>query len=136
MALKGEADGGSIPWRASSFGGGTQQARSAANISRIESSPCSFAVMASPFSFCDAFSSVETIVNLKSCPIRAGNEEGTAYDGKRYRPSVTRKNRDGDNDLIDVRFGALSLSARTTSASLGNSISISTTSFRKPTGNR
>ena len=59
----------SMPWRASSFGGGTQQARSAANISRIESSPCSFAVMASPFSACDAFSSVETIVNLKSCPI-------------------------------------------------------------------
>jgi hypothetical protein len=45
--------------------------------------------MASPFSFCDAFSSVETIVNLKSCPIGAGNEEGTAYDGKRYRPSVS-----------------------------------------------
>ena len=59
----------SMPWRASSFGGSTQHARRAANISRIESSACSPAVMTSPFSVREASSSFETIVSRKSCPI-------------------------------------------------------------------
>ena len=72
----------SIPWRASSFGGGLQHARNAAYISRIESkgfsctvSSVSLVLLLAPASdvLGESSSSVETMVSRRSWPIGGRN---------------------------------------------------------------
>jgi hypothetical protein len=72
----------SMPWRASSFGGGVQHARNAAYISRIESkdfscafSSVSLALLLAPAlgALAESSSSLETMVSRRSWPIGGKN---------------------------------------------------------------